>query len=213
MAAGEYLAVRRALGFRLTAQGQQLMSCVSYCEARGADRVTADLALEWATRTARGSAYEVYQARRLVVVVVRIFARHLKALDPATEIPPGDVLPHHYRRIPAYLYTPGEVAALMTAGSDGVVRLCHPVTGQPVGVPVPADPGTTVPIAPGGVIALAFSPDGTLLATADANGQVQLWARASFASPRAALCAEVGALAPRQWARYAPGARESRTCG
>jgi hypothetical protein len=32
-------------------------------------------------------------------MVVRIFARHLMTLDPATEVPPEDVLPHHYRRI------------------------------------------------------------------------------------------------------------------
>ena len=89
-AAGEYLAMRRALGFMLTTQGRHLMSFVGFCEERGADRVTADLALEWATRTARGSGDEVYQARRLDVV--RIFARHLQALDPATEVPPEDVL-------------------------------------------------------------------------------------------------------------------------
>ena len=33
-------------------------------------------------------------------MVVRIFARHLQALDPATEVPPEDVLPHHYRSMP-----------------------------------------------------------------------------------------------------------------
>ncbi len=64
-AAGEYLAMRRALGLRLTTQGRHLMSFVAFCEERGAVRVTADLAAEWATRTARGSGDEVYQARRL----------------------------------------------------------------------------------------------------------------------------------------------------
>ena len=70
--------------------------------------MTAGLALEWATRTTQGSSDEVHQARRLDVV--RIFARHLQALDPATEIPPDDVLPRHYRRIPPYLYSPQEIA-------------------------------------------------------------------------------------------------------
>ena len=115
--AGEYLAMRRALGFRLTTQGRHLMSFVCFCEERGADRVTADLAIEWATRTARGSGDEVYQARRLDVA--RIFARHLQALDPATEVPPDDVLSRRYRRIPPYLYSPQEVAALMSA-ADGL---------------------------------------------------------------------------------------------
>jgi integrase len=48
-------------------------------------------------------------------MVVRIFARHLKALEPATEIPPDDALPHHYRRITPHLFTPAELAALLEA--------------------------------------------------------------------------------------------------
>jgi integrase len=108
--------MRRALGFRLTTQGRHLMSFVGFCEERCAAHVTAELALEWATRTSRGSGDEVYQARRLDVV--RIFARHLRALDPATEVPPEDVLSRRYRRIPPYLYSPDEVTALMNAAED-----------------------------------------------------------------------------------------------
>jgi integrase len=108
--AGEYLAMRRALGFRLTEQGRLLMSFVGFCEERGAGRVTADLAVEWATR---GSSSEAYQARRLGVV--RIFARHLQPLDPATEIPPGDVLACRSWRVPPYLYSPAEITAIMDA--------------------------------------------------------------------------------------------------
>lgn len=114
--AGEYLAMRRALGFKLATQGRHLMSFVAFCEERSADRVTADLAIEWATRTARGSGDEVYQARRLDVV--RIFARHLQALDPATEVPPGDVLSRRQGRVAPYLYSPQEIAALMSATGD-----------------------------------------------------------------------------------------------
>src|SRR5262249_27037987 len=109
--AGEYLAMRRALGFSLETQGPQRRSFVRFCEERGASRVTTDLAVEWAARTASSS--EAYQARRLDVV--RIFARHLQALDPATEVPPGDVLSRRQWRIPPYLYSAEEVAALMGA--------------------------------------------------------------------------------------------------
>jgi hypothetical protein len=101
--AGEYLAMRRALGFKLETQGRHLMSFVRFCEERSASHVTADLALEWATRTTMGSRDEVYQARRLDVV--RIFARHLQSLDAATEVPPDDVLARRYLRIPPYLYS------------------------------------------------------------------------------------------------------------
>ena len=46
--------MRRALGFRLTTQRRHLMSFVGFCEDRSADHVTAELAIEWATRTTRG---------------------------------------------------------------------------------------------------------------------------------------------------------------
>ncbi|HEY2693052.1 MAG TPA: tyrosine-type recombinase/integrase [Streptosporangiaceae bacterium] len=114
--AGEYLAMRRALGFRLTTQARHLMSFVRFCEERGAGHVTADLAVEWATSTTRGSGNEVYQARRLDVV--RIFARHLQPLDPATEIPPEDVLSRRYLRVQPYLYSAEEIAALMRAAGS-----------------------------------------------------------------------------------------------
>jgi integrase/recombinase XerD len=111
--AEEYLAMRRALGFKLESHGPRLMSFVQFCENRDAGTVTTDLAVEWATSTARGSDHEVYQARRLDVV--RIFARHLQPLDPATEVPPEDVLDRRQWRVPPYLYSSQEVTALMTA--------------------------------------------------------------------------------------------------
>jgi hypothetical protein len=88
--AEEYLVMRRALGFKLETWGPRLMSFIAFCEERGATTVTTDLAVQWATTPARGSDHEAYQARRLDVV--RIFARHLQALDPAAEVPPEDVL-------------------------------------------------------------------------------------------------------------------------
>ena len=114
--------MRRALGFKLEMQGPRLMSFVRFCQDRGADRVTADLTVEWATAT---SGDEVNQARRLDVV--RIFARHLQALDPATEVPPDDVLSRRYRRIPPYLYSPEEVSALMRA-ADGLAPAIRAAT-------------------------------------------------------------------------------------
>ena len=104
--------MRRALGFKLESHGPRLMSFVRFCEGRDAATVTTDLAVEWATSTA-GSDHEAYQARRLDVV--RIFARHLQPLDPATEVPPEDVLDRRQWRVPPYLYSPQEVTALMSA--------------------------------------------------------------------------------------------------
>jgi integrase/recombinase XerD len=114
--AAEYLAMRRALGFRLTTWGVRLMSFISYLESAGATVITTDAALAWATCTPRSSTDQVHWARRLDVV--RIFARHLKTLDPATEIPPGDILCRRYRRITPYLYSPAEVTALLRAAGQ-----------------------------------------------------------------------------------------------
>lgn len=114
--AEDYLAMRRALGFKLTTFGQRLLSFIDYLDAHDLDVLTTDAALAWATATPRSSD-EVHWSRRLMVV--RIFARHLAVLDPATEIPPADLLPHHYRRVTPYLYPPAEVTALLTA-ADGL---------------------------------------------------------------------------------------------
>lgn len=113
--ADEYLAMRRRLGFKLTSFGEKLMSFVSYLEHTGATVLTAEAALTWATSTPR-STDQVHWSRRLMAV--RIFARHLKALEPATEVPPDDALPHQYRRITPHLFTPAELAALLQATSE-----------------------------------------------------------------------------------------------
>jgi integrase/recombinase XerD len=111
-AAEDYLVMRRALGFKLTTWARHLRGFIDYCEAHDAERITTELALAWATQTPHGSSDEVYWSRRLMVV--RIFARHLKTLDPDTEIPPEDVLPHHYRRIAPYLFSPQEITDLIS---------------------------------------------------------------------------------------------------
>ena len=70
--------------------------------------------MSWATGTTR-SRDPLWWARRLMVV--RIVARHLCALDPATQVPPTDVLPHTYRRTTPYLYSAQQLADLVGAAS------------------------------------------------------------------------------------------------
>lgn len=85
---------------------------MAYCERRGILGLTTDAAVAWATATPR-SRDALWWARRLMVV--RIFARHLQALDPATEVPPDDVLPLSFRQTTPYLYSPQQLRALMQA--------------------------------------------------------------------------------------------------
>lgn len=88
--AEQYLAMRRGLGFKLTVFGTRLLGFVAYLEAHDMTVITADAALAWATDTPRSND-EVHWSRRLMVA--RIFARHMAVFDPATEVPPVDVLP------------------------------------------------------------------------------------------------------------------------
>jgi len=110
-----YLAMRRALGFKLTTFGHRLISFIDYLEAYGSNILTSESALSWATCTPR-STDQVYWSRRLMVV--RTFARHLAVLDPATEIPSTEMLPHHYRRVTPHLYTAAEITALLNVASQ-----------------------------------------------------------------------------------------------
>jgi integrase/recombinase XerD len=105
----QYLAVRRSLGYGLVAAERLLGQFCAHCEALGTRQITVELALGWATQPAGASLG--WQGQRLSVV--RGFAAWLQTIDPATEIPPADLLPYRPRRAVPYLYTEAEVAALM----------------------------------------------------------------------------------------------------
>jgi integrase len=116
-AAEEYLSIRRAVGFKLTRTEGLLRSFVSFAESEGATRVSAELALRWATLPSQASP-DWWNSR---LCVVRCFARHLSAFDPATEVPPLDLLPRvppGNRRAVPYLYSPAEIVALMEAADS-----------------------------------------------------------------------------------------------
>jgi len=51
-AAGEYLALRRALGYRLAQDGQLLRDFAEHLDAGGARYLTAEAAVAWATAPA-----------------------------------------------------------------------------------------------------------------------------------------------------------------
>src|ERR1700752_2597907 len=85
----DYLRLHRSLGRKYVDHGIQLPQLVAYLDAAGDTTVTTELALAWAIQPAGAS--PVWWARRLTMA--RGFARYLKALDPATEIPSRELLP------------------------------------------------------------------------------------------------------------------------
>jgi integrase/recombinase XerD len=107
----DYLAMRRALGFKLAKEGRLLRDFAAFAEAAGAGTVTTDLAVAWSIMPQNAS--PVWAAQRLTMV--RGFARYLQAVDPATQVPPAGMLPARTRRVTPNIYSDAEVAALMTA--------------------------------------------------------------------------------------------------
>jgi integrase/recombinase XerD len=110
----EYLAVRRALGFRLKEQARELHNFVDFAEEEKASFITRDLALRWATQSPH--AQPVSWAIRLGFV--RRFAEYRSATDLRTEIPPPGFLPHRYRRKPPYVYSEEEIQKLIEAAKQ-----------------------------------------------------------------------------------------------
>jgi integrase len=119
-ALADYIAVRRALGFKLRDYPWLLGDFVGYLEAAGASTVTSELAIAWALRLGE-KAHPSYLGKRLSVV--RGFARHLQAFDPATEVPPADLVPCQQSRAVPYLYSEDDIAGLMAAADSLAPRL------------------------------------------------------------------------------------------
>lgn len=113
-AAETYLAIRRSLGFKLTQTGRLLLDFVDYLDDLGVDTVTVELAVAWATKP--HNVDPSWWGQRLSVV--RGFARHLQATEPATEVPAKGLLPYRSHRATPYLFSSADVARMMAAADE-----------------------------------------------------------------------------------------------
>lgn len=109
----DYLALRRALGYRMARPEKLLNQFLDYLAHHGASRITVATALDWARLPANGTSN--WWAYRLSAV--RGFATYLHALDPMHEVPAPDLLPQRPRRASPYLYSDAEIAALIAAAN------------------------------------------------------------------------------------------------
>jgi integrase/recombinase XerD len=91
---GEYLAVRRALGYKLERAGKLLAQFLAWLDELEQSVITIELALEWATQPPATDSN--WHRQRLSVI--RGFVRHLHAIDPRHEVPPADLLVWRKRR-------------------------------------------------------------------------------------------------------------------
>jgi integrase len=115
----DYLTMRRALGYKLARTEKLLAQFLTYLEEHGEDRLTTQAAVAWATLPA--GAHRSWTSIRLSVV--RRFAVHLRGIDPATEVPPAQLLPWQKCRATPYLYSEEDIAALMRAAAT--LRTSH----------------------------------------------------------------------------------------
>ena len=109
----DYLATRRALGFKLTRDGKLLPGFIDYLEQSGNEFLSSRLAVAWATQPR--DVHPAWWASRLVMV--RGFAKYLQANDPRHEMPPLELLPHRRPRSVPYIYGPAEITALLAAAT------------------------------------------------------------------------------------------------
>lgn len=142
----EYLTIRRAMGFKMERHAKLLEQFTDYLAAQDAATVTIEHALTWAG--APSAADPRWWAARLSMV--RGFAVHLNALDPAHQVPPRGLMRGGSRRtVVPYLYTGAEVSALVHAAGElsgplraatyqALIRLLA-VTGMRVGEAIGLD--------------------------------------------------------------------------
>jgi integrase/recombinase XerD len=117
-ALSDYLIVRRQLGFTLKEARQDLERFIEFMEHAGAEHITSELALQWATSV---PAHPNRWRRRLGEA--RAFARYLATIDPETEVPPEDLLKASLPRVTPYLYSEAEIDALMLAARGLTPRM------------------------------------------------------------------------------------------
>jgi integrase len=107
----DYLQLRRSLGYKLQRPERLLRQFLDYLEAVGAETITTEHALTWASQPKEtGSNW-----RGLRLSAVRGFANYLQNADIHAEVPPRDLLPWRSRRATPYLYTDQEVVELIEA--------------------------------------------------------------------------------------------------
>lgn len=106
-----YLALRRAVGFRLKAEEYLLHDFARWASDRGETHVRTQTATEWAA-TARSP----WQRERRLRSIAG-FARHARAEDPRHEVPPIGVFGRRHQRPSPHIYSPEELQRLLDAAS------------------------------------------------------------------------------------------------
>lgn len=103
-----YLATRRALGFKLTAPGKTLEAFVSWMDERGESTIRRALATAWVSQFSRRTVSDRLNH-------IRQFAEHVAWFDSATEIPLVDGNPYGSHRARPMILTGEQIDQLLIA--------------------------------------------------------------------------------------------------
>ena len=118
-ALSDYLALRRALGFKLASAGRLLGQFVDYLDEHGVGSPTVVDALTWANLPAFTSG----NWRAIRLSIARGFAIYLHSLDATVEVPSADLIRRGPDRATPYLYSDAEIRRLIAAAGELLPQL------------------------------------------------------------------------------------------
>src|SRR5260370_13423785 len=130
----DYLALRRALGFRLKTAGRLLDQFVSWLDDRGSDTITTEDALAWAVLPPGAS--QAWQSIRLSMV--RGFAAYLPGTDPSVQVPPPRLIRRGHARATPYISSGAEISAIISATATLRPRARAPTYPPPISLLAPS---------------------------------------------------------------------------
>src|SRR5215472_11791946 len=107
-----YLALRRAMGFRMKVQEYLLHNFASFAADRAETHIRARTAIEWAAQAPS----EGQRANRLGML--RVFARFARAEDAGHEVPPERVFSARRVRYRPFIFTPDQLHELLVRASE-----------------------------------------------------------------------------------------------
>jgi integrase len=107
----DYLATRRALGFKLVAPSKTLDAFVGWMEEAGKVTIRRDLVTEWVSQFSRRTILDRLNH-------IRQFAVHVAWFDPATEVPILDARSYGSHRVRPLIFTDEQINALLVAAGS-----------------------------------------------------------------------------------------------
>lgn len=125
-----YLAVRRAVGFKLEGTAGRLRCFARFASAKGDTHIRVETAVEWA-----GQARSPH-LRHVRLEDLALFARHVRAEDPAHAVPSPQIYAYkRHKRLP-YIYADEDVQRILVAAGklhhrpgDSVGDTCRTLFG------------------------------------------------------------------------------------